>query len=944
MATTYGVDLVIKSKGQGELQKFAQGAGKVDAAVKKAQGSLDDLTGKFSKSGIAIRKSAGGLEYFIDKLGRARKANGQFVTSAEAAANSIAKTGRASQAAAGKVKVLTQSFSLLKAGIAGLGIGLFIKGMFSAAASIEQTKLQLKTLVGSAEEAERVYSDLQEINKQSPFQIKDLTTAATRLSAYGVTTENLTKTTRQLGLVAAGTGQDIQGIATAYGQVVAKGRLQGEELMQFMERGVDVSGELQRMLGLTKEEFADMTSKGQISAELVQIAIANMTGETGRFNKAFENTADSLNTTLSNMQDAFFNTAGALGKAFEPIFKYLIDEATKFLNMFTNVLGNWQKESSLGNTRVQELKMKAAKAAADKYGPFTLSKEKDAFRTSAFRNYVDAEVASRNKPSVASQVKAGAAPAPGTYSPTQIEEWKKLLGGGTGTGRGTGTGTRQAAASAPRPTFISIEDLGRALQGKGYTVKEHPSFGGVSGGHAPNSYHKYGEALDVTDHRSGDWMGRTKQLENQLRGSGAGFAELLGPASGAAGHETHIHIAAASGKVQLTPELAAVLGLPGAGERGASALQVMNQQAEEMMRNLAQGRQTIEGIVSNMQGGTQGFQDMYDDSQLRDRLELEGMSAEQIGIQLQRSQQLRDVERNRVEALAKVTELAKEGLIPVDEIKDAQEKITAEYEKQAGLINTLAQGEMKRAEASGKGKIQSKIEEYQTQLADTEGMIVSLAGTVESEIGSAMSSAITSLIDGTGSAQEAFSNMFKNIGQAFIQMATQMIAKALIMKALGILFGGGSTPAIPGLNESGGGLPLGELSGSMPWSSWAGGGYTGDGSRSGGVDGQGGFPAILHPQETVVDHSSAMSRWSAGNSAGGGAGGGEGAGGAGGGADPIINISTGPTMQFEGSNYVSQSDFQAGLAQAAKQGAKQGETMALRKLQMSPGTRRKLGI
>jgi hypothetical protein len=27
------------------------------------------------------------------------------------------------------------------------------------------------------------------------------------------------------------------------------------------------------------------------------------------------------------------------------------------------------------------------------------------------------------------------------------------------------------------------------------------------------------------------------------------------------------------------------------------------------------------------------------------------------------------------------------------------------------------------------------------------------------------------------------------------------------------------------------------------------------GSRSGGVDGKGGFPAILHPNETVIDHT-----------------------------------------------------------------------------------------
>lgn len=37
--------------------------------------------------------------------------------------------------------------------------------------------------------------------------------------------------------------------------------------------------------------------------------------------------------------------------------------------------------------------------------------------------------------------------------------------------------------------------------------------------------------------------------------------------------------------------------------------------------------------------------------------------------------------------------------------------------------------------------------------------------------------------------------------------------------------------------------------------SFDGGGYTGSGSRSGGMDGKGGFLAMLHPRETVVDHT-----------------------------------------------------------------------------------------
>ena len=37
--------------------------------------------------------------------------------------------------------------------------------------------------------------------------------------------------------------------------------------------------------------------------------------------------------------------------------------------------------------------------------------------------------------------------------------------------------------------------------------------------------------------------------------------------------------------------------------------------------------------------------------------------------------------------------------------------------------------------------------------------------------------------------------------------------------------------------------------------SFEGGGFTGTGSRSGGLDGRGGFMAMVHPNETVLDHT-----------------------------------------------------------------------------------------
>lgn len=47
--------------------------------------------------------------------------------------------------------------------------------------------------------------------------------------------------------------------------------------------------------------------------------------------------------------------------------------------------------------------------------------------------------------------------------------------------------------------------------------------------------------------------------------------------------------------------------------------------------------------------------------------------------------------------------------------------------------------------------------------------------------------------------------------------------------------------------------------------SFDGGGYTGGGSRSGGVDGKGGFLAVMHPQETVYDHTKGQGGGSGGD-------------------------------------------------------------------------------
>ena len=133
------------------------------------------------------------------------------------------------------------------------------------------------------------------------------------------------------GKVAAATGQQIDGIALAYGQVLAKGRLQGEELLQFKERGIPLAKELQNELGVTGAAFSKMVSQGQITSQQVVEAFNRMTGANGQFNNAFENTANLLTTKLTNLQSAVTLFASAFTNAFGPIIKSALDGATMLI-------------------------------------------------------------------------------------------------------------------------------------------------------------------------------------------------------------------------------------------------------------------------------------------------------------------------------------------------------------------------------------------------------------------------------------------------------------------------------------------------------------------------------------------------------------------------------------------------------------------------------------
>ena len=211
-----------------------------------------------------------------------------------------------------------------------------------------------------------------------------------------------------------------------------------------------------------------------------------------------------------------------------------------------------------------------------------------------------------------------------------------------------------------------------------------------------------------------------------------------------------------------------------------------------------------------------------------------------------------------------------------------------------------------------------------------------------------LTSGLQGIIDGTKSVEEAFADMLRGIADTLVQTAAQMIAQYI---AIGIArqFAGIGTGGTGGSGSSTGGLgritSLGGLfNGALPFI----------GSSTPSVLASGGF--VTRPTDAVVGDNGrggeyvipaskmtgAMNRFNAGASGDAVINGADptGESNMAGGGDIPITISTGPVMQFEGKNYVSQEEF----AQGIKLAAKKGESAALRKLQMSPSTRRKIAL
>tara|TARA_A100001391_G_scaffold134788_1_gene93613 strand:+ start:3575 stop:5113 length:1539 start_codon:yes stop_codon:yes gene_type:complete len=256
---------------------------------------------------------------------------------------SLRSKGAAAKSAAGGVRTLTASLGpLLKA----LAVAAAARFVFVQSAELETQRKSLEVLTGSLSQTNAIIKELQDFGAVTPFTSSELIEQTKRLKAFGFETNELVETTKRLSDVAGATGADLQGIATAFGQIRAKGKLQQEENLQLLERGVDITTELKNITGLQGEAFASAMRKGQIGADLVNQALVNLTNEGGAFFGGATAQADTLNGKLSTLLDAVQNLARTIGEVLEPVIKKALDFATKGVQAIDKIFQRINKIAS----------------------------------------------------------------------------------------------------------------------------------------------------------------------------------------------------------------------------------------------------------------------------------------------------------------------------------------------------------------------------------------------------------------------------------------------------------------------------------------------------------------------------------------------------------------------------------------------------------------------
>lgn len=225
-------------------------------------------------------------------------------------------------------KKAESTFKKLAKAAAGLAVLNAIKNVttnaIEMAAALEQDRIAIEQFTGSAAKAKIVLDQVEQLAARTPFQLPELIDSTKKLLAFGIAADRVPDTLTRIGDLAAGTGNPVGELAELFGKARVQGRLFGEDINQFLGRGIPIVDALAETMGVASTEVKQLVSDGKIGFPELSGALENLTNEGGKFFGLMEKQSKSTAGQLSTLRDNVDRLVRGFGEALLPVVNAVV--------------------------------------------------------------------------------------------------------------------------------------------------------------------------------------------------------------------------------------------------------------------------------------------------------------------------------------------------------------------------------------------------------------------------------------------------------------------------------------------------------------------------------------------------------------------------------------------------------------------------------------------